>query len=281
MFTLQSVTESICFTSESSKITPILIPVLLSPQFLRHLEVFLVSCFGKILESLSKILSFLTPCLSHVHFFDFGCCFLQKHSFLSRALSLQVHQEAAPRFHSHGHFQWYSKVTKPKFHRQFPQQNQAEQTHTFFSLPFLTHSCWFNACSALTEFIPPCASSSTPATCLSKAQGARASTESPVPPPIPAAAILPHLRFVQNIVSSSSAAHSQHLHFSVTFYSYFFPPSPSLLSSSYVSGVSLGKTLNLKGLLNNLAQPCTQEIKPFCTFSVYHCVLQSKVLIHT
>lgn len=60
----------------------------------------------------------------------------------------------------------------------------------------------------------------------------------------------------------------------------FFLPL-SLLSSSCIPGVSLGKTLNLKGLLNNLAQPCTQEIKPFCTFSVYHCVLQSKVLLHT
>ena len=61
------------------------------------------------------------------------------------------------------------------------------------------------------------------------------------------------------------------------FLSLFF----SLLLSSCVSGVSLGKILNLKGLLNNPAQPCIQEIKPFCTFSIYHSVLQSKVLIHT
>lgn len=127
-----------------------------------------------------------------------------------------------------------------------------------------------------------CQQLSTPATPLRKASGARASTdESSVPPPLPAAATLPHLSFVQNIASSFYAAHSQHLHISVPFYSYFSLPSLSPLLSTCVSGVSLGKILNLKGLLNNLAQPCTQEIKPFCTFSIYHSVLQSKVLVHT
>lgn len=210
-----------------------------------------------------------------MHFFDFGCCFLQKHSCLSRTISL--HQGAAPGFHSHGYSQWFSKATKPKFHRQFPKTHPVRTALLFlFSLlaviqPLLSTQ-WMDStvCQQLCS-------------CHVSEWGSRSQSKpwEPCPSSQSAAAVLPHLSFVQNIASSFSAARSQPLHISVPFNSYFLPPSVSLLSSSCVSGVSLGKTLNLKGLLNNLSQPCTQEIKPFCTFSIYQCVLQPKVLLHT
>lgn len=44
-------------------------------------------------------------------------------------------------------------------------------------------------------------------------------------PPFTAAATLPHLRLIQNTTSSFRAAHRQHLHISVSFYSSFLFPS--------------------------------------------------------
>lgn len=83
-----------------------------------------------------------------MHFLDFGWCFLQKPSCLSRAIS--PNQGAAAAFHSND----TAKPPDQTFTDSSSKHNQSEQTYPFFPLPFLIHSCWFNPCSALTEFIP-------------------------------------------------------------------------------------------------------------------------------
>lgn len=282
IFTLQNIPESICFTSDSSKITCILVHVPLSPQFLNHSRVFLINCFGRVLESLSEILPLSGPlsqtitCISSAATFPRSIPLPpEQHAFrcTRQQLADPIHTDISND----------AKSPNQSFaHTHSPNHHQSEQIHTFFSLPFLSDSCWFNSLSTHRLYSLMCQQLSTPATRLSQVSGARGS-------PDESSALLPfllpwpasHLRFLQNIASSFHAAHSQHPHISVPFYSYFFPLFFSLLLSSCVSGVSLGKILNLKGLLNNLVQPCTREIKPFCTFSIYHCVLQSKVLVHT
>lgn len=69
-----------------------------------------------------------------------------------------------------------------------PNHHQSEQIHTFFSLPFLRNSCWFNSLSTPRLYSLMCQQLSTPTTHLRQVSGARGShDESSVPPPVPAA----------------------------------------------------------------------------------------------